>query len=227
MFTRSANGVYRQSWSAQEPCYAKRIMRPAIEQLTIDYQVSIDDVKHLVGRSERDTQRNINEWLDKTKPPKRTYGYSIGGGAARKYGFSPDGTPRPEEQECIKLIHAMRANGEKYPDIANALNSRGYKPMMAEKWTAAGVTTIARRKNNADVYNDHRRPYGFTMSGEPYEPEHSVLMQIQEWHESGMGYTEIANTLNERGIKSRMGKTWDYSLAYYTIHRYKKWMKQS
>jgi hypothetical protein len=71
--------------------------------------------------------------------------------------------------------------------------------------------------------------YGFTfLDGKlVVEPrEYKVILEMQRLLKSGIGYLEIAKVLNDRGVPTRLGKTWKYETVRKIISRHEKEMAQ-
>ena len=57
-------------------------------------------------------------------------------------------------------------------------------------------------------------PYGWTPAGgelEPHPAEQTALTIMRAYRAEGMGYGRIADRMNERGVKSKLGKRWHAS----------------
>lgn len=65
-------------------------------------------------------------------------------------------------------------------------------------------------------------PYGYRVKDgrlHPYEPEHRVLRAILKARQEGKGYSEIAEALNEQGVKPRKARRWYQSTIRYICLR--------
>lgn len=93
-------------------------------------------------------ERNlIRERCNEGRKVRRAEGKRIG---EIPFGYTLDDDGRtllehPGEQEALTLIHSMREQSRSLRDIADELNSRGYKAKKGGKWTHGQVQAVLRR----------------------------------------------------------------------------------
>lgn len=107
-----------------------------------------------------------------------------------------------EGEEDSNLVYGVRA-----------LVAQEEREKISER-TKIGLEEVAR----SGRYSGGRRPYGYTIEGARKERrllidagEASTIGFMADLYEAGAGFREIAARLNERGISSPTGITWDRS----------------
>ncbi len=80
---------------------------------------------------------------------KATGSYAFGYRGEGK-GRQRDSAPNPSEQPAVAEIVKRRRAGQSYRQIAAALDAAGLKPRRAERWSAMGVRSVARRHGVAE-----------------------------------------------------------------------------
>lgn len=164
-----------------------------------------------VAQLERATIRQRTE--DGKKAVKAAGGH-VGGGEL-KYGYSYDKEsksfqPVPEEQEAISLMFELRMAGLTQQKIAQELNSRGYIARMGVPFNHQNISRVMKREQHRFPKPEKaRKPEKTRGNSSLAQLDPAIVSLIYQLRVSGMKQAEIADHLNQLGLRSKRGGKFD------------------
>jgi DNA invertase Pin-like site-specific DNA recombinase len=154
---------------------------------------------------------------------KRAAGGWMGG--RPPYGFKPAERgldPVPAEQEIIKRVKQLAAEGKRCSEIANLLNAEGVPTKRNAVWRPAMINRIVKGPGQRELsgLRTNGVPYGYKARERclvPVPEEQAILVRIREMAAKGISFAKIANLLNAEGVPTKHRGRWRPASFYSLI----------